>query len=97
MISGYVGKKPLNGIVRPMQWMRVLANIEYKHASRLAYELDVTYSHLVNILKMFQEKKWIITTKNGRKNVHTLTPKGRAMREACFVLMSELESDAILI
>lgn len=52
-----------------------------KYASKIAKEIDTTYSHIVKIIKEFERLGLITAEKEGRKKIIRLTDKGKLLAE----------------
>jgi len=65
-------------------WQIMIAAIDNKEMfkSEIAKEIDNTYSHVVNVCKSLQRKGLTKETKEGRKQIITLTEKGKQTAEA---------------
>ena len=71
MISGIFFKQ------KPVRALASLANKERVwYASMLGKEIDCTYPHLTNILKVFEEEGLVVTHGQGRIKIIELTDKG---------------------
>lgn len=74
-------------------WQIMLAAIDNKemYKSEIAKEIDNTYSHIVNVCKTLHKKGLTKETKNGRKQIITLTEKGKEKAQAIKILLPLLD------
>ncbi|MFT4307900.1 MAG: winged helix DNA-binding protein [Candidatus Woesearchaeota archaeon] len=57
------------------------SNVQVLYASNLAKKVDCTYSHVVKILKEFEEHGLVSFKKKGRLKLLSLTAKGERIAE----------------
>lgn len=65
-------------------WMKVLRYLNrYDSVIKtvIAKELDVTYSHIVKLCNELEREKLIVSEKDGRTMIVSLTPKGKLLAE----------------
>ena len=60
-------------------WIKILSKYPYNNVNKLSKDLDITYSHIHNVLKELEDKKILIIKKVGRENVITLTDDGKEL------------------
>jgi predicted transcriptional regulator len=71
----------LNKVARPKMIM-LFINIENcKNVSRLAYDMNVTYSHTVKFVNIMKQLQLITTKKEGRDRLMEYTKKGREVQQ----------------
>jgi DNA-binding MarR family transcriptional regulator len=58
------------------KWVYIIEKIDGEYPSNLAKELNITYSHVVKILKQLVAKGWVKPEKSGRIIYYHLTDKG---------------------
>jgi predicted transcriptional regulator len=70
-------------------WQITLAAIDNKemYKSEIAKETDNTYSHIVNVCKSLHKKGLTKETKEGRKQIITLTEKGKETAQAIKIII----------
>ena len=78
----------MNNIVFYPAWMRIIGNIhKYGSINEMSVDLNITYSHVYKILKHFEERRWIIKEKQGRKIKIILTSIGMEIHNLVSVLL----------
>ena len=74
-----------------MAWQRIIILLEdAKNGSRVAYDLNLTYSHVIKCIVAMKNKGWIKIEKKGRENKFIFTKKGREMKKACETMIGGL-------
>lgn len=81
--------------------LRALANgtdtdVYVEKEMRLQYlfhETGITYSHLVSMVKLIEEKGWIKCGKDGRDIIVVVTDEGKKVTEAIVRLFEALKID----
>ena len=68
--------------VKDLAWMKVLMNHDKKNISKLARHIDVTYSHVYELVKELEEKGIFKVTVNGREKNIELTKKGKKLKKS---------------
>ena len=69
-------------------WIKILSKYPYNNVNKLSKDLDITYSHVHNVLRELQLKKIITIKKVGRENVITLTDDGKELYNICKILIN---------
>jgi len=70
-------------VIRTMAWMRIMPHVEGMYASQIAKKLDITYSHVVKIIRALEKKGWISREKHGRIVRYKFTSSGHKMKNCC--------------
>lgn len=70
--------------------MKEIRNGNNQNANRLSVKLDVTYSHLYQILADLQRRDFIRKEKSGRISVFVLTDAGHRVADGVCTILSEL-------
>ncbi|MEM4396432.1 MAG: MarR family winged helix-turn-helix transcriptional regulator [Candidatus Woesearchaeota archaeon] len=70
-----------------------LNSAEPIYGSTLAKRIDCTYSHVIKILKLFEEKGLVQVKKSGRLNFLELTEKGKRVGKALAELVHFLDQE----
>lgn len=58
---------------------------------KLAYLIDISYSHVHKTILEMEENKWLEIKKKGRSNTLKLTEKGQKVADACKIIGEEIE------
>jgi len=72
-------------------WMELITHIEDECLLKISAKMKVTYSHMARIVKLFEQKGWVIREYKGRVVLNRLTKKGRKIREHCINLLSLID------
>lgn len=80
------------GMIGVMDWVRVLPKLENNILCRLSSELGITYSHIFNITREFEKRRWIAKERIGRHHDYKLTVSGKKMSLLCEEMLIRLDS-----
>ena len=64
---------------KPFELIRILGNTSPIYPQKLHKQINVTYSHIFNIIKLLEAHNIITTRKSGRVRNLRLTIKGKAI------------------
>lgn len=81
--------KTKNNLLTIGVWFKFICAIDLmktQSQTDIAKAINVTYSHSVEIVKLFESKKWITTEFKGRERILCLTSKGKIIRDMCIKL-----------
>jgi len=73
--------------------MKIYSCKSHCYASRIAKDVDCTYSHTVRIIQIFEKSGLLIFEKTGRTKTIQLTKKGRKIAENLNRLISSIRND----
>jgi len=82
-------------IVNFGKWALVLEELKPKDNPtmyKMSRNLNLTYSHFMAIIQMFEKLKWIVSRKLGRNRIILLTKKGIDMRDNVIPVLFELKT-----
>ena len=76
-------------------WMRIMCEIEKSKLNmlKLAYKLNISYSHFVNVMEILTKKKLLTMEKKGREYDIRMTKKGKKVSILTQKLYSLLYSE----
>lgn len=77
---------------KPVAILLALLHEDSSYPSVIAKKVDVTYSHAVKLLQLMEDQDLLVSSRNGRIKMVSLTQKGRVVAQHFFDVSSLLRS-----
>lgn len=74
------------------RWVDVMLFLDTeKYQTQIYKDLNISYSHVLEIISMFESKKLLTTQRNGSKSLINLTPKGKEFQKHLIAIKKLVE------
>ena len=74
-----------------MEILAYLLENSEKSVTEISWEIKITYSYLLNLIKWLEDSSLLKAEKRGRKSIITLTEKGKKVAQKLFEVKEILE------